>query len=384
MTEQQARTVLIAGASIAGPALAWWLHHHGFTPVLVEKALAPRPGGHAIDVRGAALRIMRAMGLAEQAEAKRMRMKGVSEIDRDGVELWRSEEFTISGGSFSLDSIEILRDDLSRILVGGLPGDVEIIYGDSIAEYQETATGIDVTFASGKVRGFDLIVGADGLPSALRKLIFGSDEAWLRPFDVAVAPFTAPNTVGLADWQLTYKDGEEGCSVYTAPDNRTVRVNFSFPAKLAEVPADRAGQIELVRRRCAHMGWHVPELLEAMADARDFYLGSFAQVKMPHWTKGRAALVGDAAYCPSPYTGQGTSLAIVGGYVLAWELAQTPSDHAGAFARYEARMRPFVDENHAIADLTRDERLADPAYYTGVVEPALEKAKDAIELEGLA
>jgi 2-polyprenyl-6-methoxyphenol hydroxylase-like FAD-dependent oxidoreductase len=131
------------------------------------------------------------------------------------------------------------------------------------------------------------------------------------------------------------------------------------------------------------MGWHVPELLDAMDGARDFYLGSFAQVKMPHWSKGRAALVGDAAYCPSPYTGQGTSLAIVGGYVLGYELSRTPGDHAAAFARYEARMRPFVEENHAIADLTRDERLADPVYYIGVVEPALEKAKNAIELEGL-
>jgi 2-polyprenyl-6-methoxyphenol hydroxylase-like FAD-dependent oxidoreductase len=132
------------------------------------------------------------------------------------------------------------------------------------------------------------------------------------------------------------------------------------------------------------MGWHVPELLAAMEQARDFYLGSFAQVRMPHWTKGRAALVGDAAYCPSPYTGQGTSLAIVGGYVLAYELAQTPNDHEAAFARYEAKMRPFVEENHAIADLTRDERFADPDYYTGVVEPALEKAKNAIELEGIS
>jgi 2-polyprenyl-6-methoxyphenol hydroxylase-like FAD-dependent oxidoreductase len=377
------QTVLISGASIAGPALAWWLRHFGFTPVLVEKSPGPRPGGHAIDVRGAALRVLTAMRLADAAKARRTQMKGVSEIDRDGKELWRSEDFTISGGSFALESIEILRDDLSRILVSGLPDDVEIIYGDSVAAYAETDDGVTVSFHSGKERRFDLIVGADGLPSSLRKLVFGDDGAFLRPFDIAVAPFTAPNTVGLEDWQLTYKDGPSGCSVYTAPGNESLRVNFSFPAKLADIPADRAGQMDLVRQTCAHMGWHVPELLEAMTGARDFYLGSFAQVKMPHWTRGRAALVGDAAYCPSPYTGQGTSLAIVGAYVLAYELAQSPDDHARAFARYETKMRPFVEENHAIADLTRDERLSDPAYYTGVVEPALEQAKDAIDLDGL-
>lgn len=377
------RTVLISGASIAGPALAWWLRHFGFTPVLVEKSPGPRPGGHAIDVRGAALRVLHAMGLAGAAEAKRTQMKGVSEIDRDGKELWRSDEFTISGGSFALEAIEILRDDMSGILVAGLPGDIEVIYGDSVAGYFEDDDGVVVTFQSGSKRRFDLIVGADGLPSSLRKLIFGPDGEFVHPFDVAVAPFTAPNTLGLEDWQLTYKDGASSCSVYTAPGNATLRVNLSFASKLADIPADRSGQMALVRQNCAHMGWHVPELLEAMKSAHDFYLGSFAQVKMSHWTKGRTVLVGDAAYCPSPYTGQGTSLAIVGAYVLAYELALRPEHHTEAFARYEARMRPYVEENHAIADLTRDERLSDPAYYLGIVEPALERAKDAIELEGL-
>src|SRR5690606_24072988 len=147
------------------------------------------------------------------------------------------------------------------------------------------------------------------------------------------------------------------------------------------IPADREGQIALVRKTCAHLGWQVPRLLDAMEQARDFYLGPIAQVKMDRWTKGRVALVGDAGYCPSPFTGQGTSLAIVGGYVLAWELAQSPEDHAAAFARYETRMRPFVEVNQAIAELSRDPRFGeDPAYYLDVIEPAMENAEYAIEL----
>jgi 2-polyprenyl-6-methoxyphenol hydroxylase-like FAD-dependent oxidoreductase len=376
-------TILISGASIAGPALAWWLRRAGFRPVLVETSPQPRPGGHAIDVRGAALRVLRAMGLAEEALANRTRMKGVSEIDAEGREIWRSEDFTISGGSFSLEAIEILRFDLSRILMQALPDDVEVIYGDAVSSLAETDDGVVVIFRSGTARRFDLVVGADGLPSNTRKLVFGPSSDFVRPFGFALAPFSCPNILGLQDWQLTYKDGAGSCTVYTAPGNESLRVSFGFAAPMEEVPPDRAGQLALVRRRCEHMGWKVPELLQEMERAPDFYLGSFAQVKMPRWTRGRTALVGDAAYCPSPYTGQGTSLAIVGAYVLAEELARTPDDHAAAFDRYEMKMRPFVEENHAIADLTRDERLSDPEYYTTVVEPALERAKDAITLEGL-
>src|ERR1700757_3192510 len=171
------KTVLISGASIAGPVLAWWLHQYGFTPVLVERLNGPAQGGHAIDVRGPALDVLRAMKLVETVRQKRMQMKGVSVIDDDGREVWRSEEMTISGGRFDNDDIEILRDRLSHILVDGLPRDIEIIYGDSIAALRETDDAVEVIFASGNTRRFDLVIGADGLRSNLRRKIFGEDRA---------------------------------------------------------------------------------------------------------------------------------------------------------------------------------------------------------------
>lgn len=377
------KSVLISGASIAGPALAWWLHRCGFKPTLVEKFPGPRDGGHAIDVRGAALRVLQAMGLAEQAQAKRTQMKGVCELDADGNEIWRSEEFTISGGSFKLEAIEILRDDLSRILVRALSEDIEIIYGDSVVSLTESDDSVAVTFESGIQKTYELVFGADGLPSSIRKLAFGPNREFIRPFDKAIGLFSSPNIIGLKDWQINYRDGNEGCTVYTVPGNGRLRVSFSFDAKFEDVPQDRASQVALVREKCGHLRWHAPRFMEVMESAPDFYLGSLAQVRMDHWTRGRIALVGDAGYCPSPYTGQGTSLAIVGAYVMARELALSPDDHAVAFARYEEKLRPFVEENQAIADLTRDERLSDPDYYLNVVEPALEKAKDAIELDEL-
>ncbi len=378
------KSILIAGASIAGPALAWWLHREGFKPTLVEKAPAPRPGGHAIDIRGAALDVVRAMGLENEIRSHRTRMKGVSKLDGDGREVWRSEAMTISGGSFDKQAVEIIREDLSRIIVSALPRDIETIYGDCVGALREGDDRVVVTFQSGRERAFDLVVGADGLASGMRKRVFGPDDEFVVPFNVALAPFSAPNILGLEDWQLSYESGRDRCMIYTAPGNRDLRVCFGFPVGMADIPGDRAGQIALVRRECSDMAWEVPRLLDAMEQAPDFYLGPVAQVKMDRWTRGRIALVGDAGYCPSPYTGQGTSLAVVGAYVLARELAQSPEEHTGAFARYEARMRPFVKVNQAIADLSRDPRfMEDPSYYIEVIEPAMAKAERAIELEGL-
>jgi 2-polyprenyl-6-methoxyphenol hydroxylase-like FAD-dependent oxidoreductase len=376
--------ILVCGASVAGPALAWWLHRHGMRPTLVEKAPAPRPGGHAIDIRGAALDVIGAMGLESAIRSSRTQMKGVSKLDIDGNEVWRSEEMTISGGSFDKQAIEIIREDLSRILVGAVPPEVETIYGDSVKSLHEEADGVRVEFESGLERRFDIVVGADGLTSSMRRLVFGPDSEFLLPFGMVLAPFSAPNRIGLEDWQITYDTGGDSCMIYTAPGNETLRVCFGFPAAIEDIPGDRGAQAALVRDRCAGMAWHIPALLNEMERARDFYLSPMAQVKMPRWTSGRVALVGDAAYCPSPFSGQGTSLAIVGAYVLAWELAHAVGDHASAFARYEATMRPFVEINQAIADLSRDPRFGtDPGYYVDVIEPAMARAERAVELAGL-
>lgn len=378
------KTILICGASVAGPALAWWLQHHGFAVTLLEKAPTPRPGGHAIDVRGSALDVVAAMGLEDSIRANRTRMKGVSKLNAAGEEVWRSEEMTISGGSFASPSVEIIREDISRILLEALPTTVEMIFGDSVTGLVADDDGVRASFVHGADRRFDLVVGADGLPSAMRRMVFGPDSDFVVPFGIALAPFSAPNIIGLTDWQITYDTGRDSCMIYTAPGNRDLRVCFGFAVEIEDVPTDRAGQIALVRERCAHMGWEIPRLLETIDDARDFYIGPMAQVKMDRWTKGRIALVGDAAYCPSPYTGQGTSLAIVGAYVLARELARSEGDFASAFARYDQTMRPFVEVNHAIAKLSRDPRFGkDPAYYVDVIEPAMAHAERAVELEGL-
>jgi 2-polyprenyl-6-methoxyphenol hydroxylase-like FAD-dependent oxidoreductase len=292
MTKDNAvKTILISGASIAGPALAWWLTRHGFRPTLIERSSGPRPGGHAIDVRGAAINVLRAMGLEAATRERRTALQGLSILDAEGAEVWRSQEMTISGGSFDAASIEILRDDMSDVLLSALPETAEIIYGDSVAELELGDAGATVTFERAPPRRFDLVVGADGIGSHTRKLVFGTDQDCIRPFGFALAAYSAPNHLGLKDWQLSYElGGGERCLIYTARENQELRVCLAFAAAFADVPSDRAGQLALV----------------------------------------------------------------------------------------------FVAKNQAIAELSLDERFADPDYYTGVIEPALRDTQDAIELEELS
>lgn len=366
--------VLISGASVAGPTLAYWLARSGWHVTLLERAAGPRQGGQAIDVRGSAVDVLKKMDLATRARELRTRMKGVSAIDADGVEVWRSEERTFSGGRFDSGDIEILRDDLSHLLSGSLGDGVERMWGDTIQAIEGRAGDVAVSFEKAEPAHFDMVIGADGLYSNVRQLIFGTPAGVIESLGTGLAVFTAPNSIDLQDWQIAHREGAGGFLVYTARENKELRVALGFPLEAAdEGRLSIEDQKQLVAMRCAHMRWHVPQLLAAMWEAPDFYFGAVAQVHLTKWSKGRVALVGDAAYCPSPFSGQGTSLAIVGAYVLAAELAKTPGDHGRAFSRYQQRMKHYVDLNQALARKDRGDPEADSL---------LDQAKNAINLDG--
>jgi 2-polyprenyl-6-methoxyphenol hydroxylase-like FAD-dependent oxidoreductase len=367
--------VLISGASIAGPALAFWLQKAGFAVTLVERAPAPRPGGQAIDIRGPALAVIDRMGLLDRVRAMRTRLKGMSTLDIDGNEIDRTEERTMSGGRFDSGDIEILRDDLAELLLEATFPEAEYIYDDTVELLNESAGSVSVTFKRSQSRVFDFVIGADGLHSNVRQLAFGDEHNLLRPLGVGLAIYTTPNILNLRDWQLAYRDQTSGYVIYPARDNKELRVNIGFGMGLDEYPrGDIPAQKAMIAKRAGHLRGDIPRLLAAMKDGSDLYFGPLAQVRMTQWSKGRICLVGDAGYCPSPFTGQGTSLALVGAFVLGRELQQTPTKYADAFRRYEERMRPFVSANQDMVSVERRTHIPDDVF---------DLAKNAINLTDL-
>ncbi|MCO1576788.1 FAD-dependent monooxygenase [Crossiella sp. SN42] len=351
--------VLVAGASIAGPALAHWLRRRGAEVTVVERAPGLRPGGQAVDARGVAREVIARMGLDVAVRAACTDTAGAHHVDADGqvLETFRAED---DGGDGFIADIEILRGDLSRVLYEDTRDGVEYVYGDRIAGLEQDADGVDVVFAGGDRRRFDLVVGADGPYSGLRELVFGPHQRFLRHLGHVLAFFSVPNEFGLDRWLLEHQDQESGRSVLLRPIQDATRAMAMcyFAAPGVEVDhRDVAAQKALLRERMAGLGWLTPDILAHLDDTPDFYLDQVAQVVLDRWSSGRVGLLGDAAFCSSPLSGQGTGLALVGAYLLAGELAAAGWDPEAGFARYEARMRPFVEANQEIGRLnarTRD------------------------------
>lgn len=340
--------VLVSGASIAGPALAFWLARHGFAVTLLERAPAFRDGGQNIDVRGAGRQVLQRMGLEGAVAARNTGERGVRFVDAQdrSVALFDRDSFGANGPTAEL---EILRGDLARLLFDASRGTVETIFGDRICAVENGSDAVTVTLERGGRRSFDLLLVAEGIGSATRRLVFGAVPR--RPFDLYLGYFTIPKGPGDGDIARWY-NAPGGRSVFLRPDRqghtRALLGLQHKPAGWEDLPPPE--QKRLLQQRFADAGWEVPRVLAGMAEADDFYFESIGQIRMPRWSAGRVALVGDAGYAPAPVSGMGTSLALVGAYVLAGELARQP-DRAAAFARYESLLRPYVHQGQAVPKL---------------------------------
>jgi 2-polyprenyl-6-methoxyphenol hydroxylase-like FAD-dependent oxidoreductase len=344
------RRVLISGASVAGPVLAYWLNRFGYQPTVVERTAELRfgRGGHAVDLFGPALQIIEWMGALAQVRDARTRTETIEFLREGHRPVDVSAEMMSEGVSGR--HIEIMRGDLAKIIYDVARNDIEYLFGNSITTLQETQQAIEVSFQHGVPQTFDLVIGADGLHSITRRLGFGDEQQFLHFLGGYLAVFTVPNYLDLRQRMIGFADVGRTAAIYPVHGTGQARVLLLWRARTPHDydRHDLSAQRRLIHGLYGDMGWEMPRLLTELEQADDLYLDSISTIVMDTWTRGRVTLVGDAGYSPGPAVGGGTSLAVVGAYILASELAASGGDHVRGLAAYEQALRPAVQHSQTI------------------------------------
>lgn len=333
------KKVLISGASIAGPTLAFWLAKYGFDVTVVERSKSLRLGGQNLDVRGAGRAIARMMGIEKEILAANTGEIGLQFVNSENkVEA----AFPRDGADGFTSEAEILRGDLVNILYKHTKDKAKYVFGKYITAIDQRDDSVKITFSDGGTEVFDLLIAADGVRSTTRQLLFG-DEPEVKFVGLYNAWYTIPKRETDSKWARWYTATGSRVIVIRPDNHGTTRASFSFLSDNRNYQNLSEGeQKEILKEKLSDAGWEADRLMEEIDKNEDVYFDGISQIHAPRWFSGRAGMIGDAAYCPTPLTGMGTTLAIVGAYLLAGELAQN-DQHENAFAAYEKRMRPFVE-----------------------------------------
>lgn len=343
------KNILISGAGIAGTALAFWLKKFGFNPTIVESAPKLREGGHAIDFMGAGYDVAEKMGIIPALEKADFNISNIAFVDKDNNEKG-SMNYQQVKKSLNNRAFSFLRSDLAKVIYNSLDKETEIIFDDTINKIEQDEEIVIVTFKTGVTRSFDLLVGADGLHSNVRNLIFGNESQFEKYYGYYTSSFTIEN----------FSDKDKAFSMLNVPNKQVAVYSisekkaatffiFTSPEKLNYEHHDIEKQKQILKNEFMNIGWKCPELLSKIDTTSDFYFDSVSQIKMEHWSKGRISLVGDACDCPSLLSGKGSTLAMVGAYILAGELKLENGNYKSAFAEYENVFKPFIDKKQKSA-----------------------------------
>ncbi|KAI9696998.1 MAG: hypothetical protein M1836_004959 [Candelina mexicana] len=346
--------VLISGASVAGPALAYWLVRAGCKVTVVERARTLRSEGQGLDVRDTARDVIKRMGIFDRMLDRSSKEEGLRIVDDNNRDLASFGVDTSGKGESATCDIEILRGELAGILFDITKDDVTYIFGDTIESLEETDKEVNVKYANGTpTAAFDLVVAADGLGSKTRSLAFGNGASRVRSLNSYVSYFSIPKGDTDTMWSRVHwvkggrnmalrPDNQGRTRVFvtqTAYDNKDPRLARLHKASKEGVPAQKI----LVQELFQDAGWEIERILKGMQESDDFYMQHVAQIRMDRWSIGRVAVIGDAGYAPSPFSGMGTSIAFIGAYVLAGEISRQPDNIPAALESYERVLRPYVE-----------------------------------------
>jgi len=338
------KTVLISGAGIGGPTLAFWLKAAGFEPTLIEHAPALRAGGYVIDFWGLGYDIAERMGLADDIDRIGYHMREMRIVDDLGERVtgFGTKIFhELTGGRF----VTLGRSDLSRLLFEKIKGTTEIIFGNEIVGLQEHTDCVQVQFKHAGERRFDLVIGADGLHSNVRRLVFGPEDRFEKQLGYMVAAFEVrryrPRD---EDVYVIYSKPGRMLGRFALHDDRTLFL-FVFAADVDPLPAmlDLPAQKAMLRESFGEGTWERTRILAELDRTQDLYFDRVSQIRTNSWSRGRVALAGDAAFCVSLMAGQGSALAMTAAYVLAGELAKASGQHEVAFSKYEELLRAYIE-----------------------------------------
>jgi 2-polyprenyl-6-methoxyphenol hydroxylase-like FAD-dependent oxidoreductase len=346
-----AQSVLISGAGIAGPTLAFWLNAAGFKTTIVERAPALRAGGYVIDFWGLGYDIAERMGLADDLRRVGYSMQEMRIVDARGERItgFGARVFReLTGGRF----VTLARGDLARLLFETVKSETEVLFGDEIVGLEERPDDIRAEFRHAGGRAFDLVIGADGLHSNVRRLAFGPHQQFEKALGYVVAAFeTQGYRPRNEDVYVIYSEPRQMVARFALHDDRTLFLFvFTRDGDPSPTMPDLDAQKAMLRHRYGGGRGECARILTSLDRAPDLYFDRVAHIKMPSWSRGRVALVGDAAFCVSLMAGQGSALAMTAAYALAGELAKADGQHGEAFRRYEALLRAFIDSKQKGAE----------------------------------